>query len=1201
MAIGSSTGRGTGEAPRGIGQRTGPFRPFRAFTEGERNLFFGREAELHALGELFSSELQTAVVMGDSGVGKTSFLRAGVLPHFTGRGVSCLYMSGARLIDDIPAPGPAGALLLLDDLGAALYNPKRIDMLVSILRRVAQSKTTRVLFAIDDTSLHRLDPFEKVVGPIAAPGARLRLERFDEGRASDVLERTVLGGGAYFEAGLSREMAQDLCIDGPVSPCALQVVAGTAVALQLTTSRAFRRAGGAEALEWRYFEIAIAEAGGAPAARLVGDLAGQQGTRALERLAFGAGVDTPAAQRIAARLEAAGLVVSVDEGYRLSNEWVRSPLTVATGPLRGQQIEARLALRRAVAGGGLLGPASLARVRRHAGGLRPDEAVLVARSSRVTAAAMFLVFAVALALTAASYVRAGRSHYFDTAGFGPGAPVVVRLGKPGGLASRLPHGPAFHTVRTDTGFAAAALRGPLPEGALSGEWTEEIASALRPLPRSILALLTTGDAHRLAEVFEDPSGRVAALDALAAAGSGATAELELVRRGLEDEAEAVRRHAVQAAVAMEWRKPGSGAALLPRAWKDPSGAVRVLAASEVGRLPDAQAVPLFVAALAEDPLTRKAALDAIGARVERTPAAAAALAGALAGPAGHEAGALVQRVIGGAGAGADALVAALGRVALDVHAPEDARLEALRLLRLSPKPPDGLESIAGTQRLAAAVLPIFARKRPEEAAQKIADAMKGPPILRAGAAAAIGVLPRTADTPKLLKVLSYDNNVEVRAEASRAQVALGREALPLLMKDSKQGGAEVERAAVETIGAFAGKLGFSSAIAALELAAKGPRPATRKAAIEALGRLAADKPGPIAASLGRLSREKSPQVRADAASGLGDVLERGAKEAVAALRAQGKDPDPQTRAKAAEALGRARGPLAPLAAHALASLIDDADPSVRAAVAGALGALGAGANAEGAAVVQLLGDRDGGTRAAARRAAQVLGSATAPAGKAAIALDRVLLAGLPQASVPDRVEIAITAGKTGALGAVRVAAVRGLVGQKAVAQLARAARSTELEVRIAALEAIGEVGGVEARRVLEEALGEAEERVRIAAARGLGRLGADAAPALERMLHDPVRGVRDAAGMGLGRAWQGKKPEELFERLAIEDDADLRYAAALAIAGRGGADAQAVAQRLDAVAASGSSAVKLAARLARAYLGHAEEMAEFLRVLRDGA
>jgi HEAT repeat protein len=132
-------------------------------------------------------------------------------------------------------------------------------------------------------------------------------------------------------------------------------------------------------------------------------------------------------------------------------------------------------------------------------------------------------------------------------------------------------------------------------------------------------------------------------------------------------------------------------------------------------------------------------------------------------------------------------------------------------------------------------------------------------------------------------------------------------------------------------------------------------------------------------------------------------------------------------------------------------------------------------------------------------------------------------------------------------------------------------------------------------------MGEAEERVRIAAARGLGKIGADAAPALEVALHDPVRGVREAAAIGLGAAWQARKLEDLFDKLNVDDDADVRYAAALALARRGGGpEGSTVVSRLDVAAKTGAPAVRLAARLTRAYIGHADEMAEFLRVLRDG-
>src|SRR5262249_55532138 len=159
------------------------------------------------------------------------------------------------------------------------------------------------------------------------------------------------------------------------------------------------------------------------------------------------------------------------------------------------------------------------------------------------------------------------------------------------------------------------------------------------------------------------------------------------------------------------------------------------------------------------------------------------------------------RLIDGNGPSADAAAEAVTQVALDPKANEEVRLDALRMLRRRPKTPEALATIQGSNRVMAMAMPLLARAKPEGAEAKVAEAMKGPTMMRAAAAATIGLLPKTADTPRLLKVLEYDSAAEVRAEAVRSLPVLGREALPLLIKEAKGGGAEVEKAAVETLGA----------------------------------------------------------------------------------------------------------------------------------------------------------------------------------------------------------------------------------------------------------------------------------------------------------------------------------------------------------------------------------------------------------------
>jgi len=60
-----------------------PFPGLRAFTEDESELFFGRTPEVHALLDILSNNRFLAVI-GASGSGKSSLVRAGVLPKLAG-------------------------------------------------------------------------------------------------------------------------------------------------------------------------------------------------------------------------------------------------------------------------------------------------------------------------------------------------------------------------------------------------------------------------------------------------------------------------------------------------------------------------------------------------------------------------------------------------------------------------------------------------------------------------------------------------------------------------------------------------------------------------------------------------------------------------------------------------------------------------------------------------------------------------------------------------------------------------------------------------------------------------------------------------------------------------------------------------------------------------------------------------------------
>lgn len=71
------------ETPQPIALEAEPFQGLEAFDKSRAHLFFGREAETRALVELLRQE-SLVIVVGDSGSGKSSLVRAGVVPMFLG-------------------------------------------------------------------------------------------------------------------------------------------------------------------------------------------------------------------------------------------------------------------------------------------------------------------------------------------------------------------------------------------------------------------------------------------------------------------------------------------------------------------------------------------------------------------------------------------------------------------------------------------------------------------------------------------------------------------------------------------------------------------------------------------------------------------------------------------------------------------------------------------------------------------------------------------------------------------------------------------------------------------------------------------------------------------------------------------------------------------------------------------------------------
>jgi WD40 repeat protein len=260
LARGEDPGRGPRsrsgtEARSGATADERPYPGLSSFTEADAGRFFGRESEIAALWENLRRQHLLAVI-GPSGVGKTSFLRAGVVPqrpagwtavYFTpgagpvgalARALTALLRTDADAMADLvqgaldldPAAGDerllsavsrwtkkAGAALLVVDQFEELFtsNPKETqDRFAFLLGRLADEAGVHVLLSMRDDFLfrcaerpalapvfHDLTPLtppspESLRRALVEPAARLGVRFEDESLAAEMVAAVEKERGA---------------------------------------------------------------------------------------------------------------------------------------------------------------------------------------------------------------------------------------------------------------------------------------------------------------------------------------------------------------------------------------------------------------------------------------------------------------------------------------------------------------------------------------------------------------------------------------------------------------------------------------------------------------------------------------------------------------------------------------------------------------------------------------------------------------------------------------------------------------------------------------------------------------------------------------------------------------------------------------------------------------------------------------------
>jgi HEAT repeat protein len=1192
------------------------FRGFLPYDEGAGEAFHGRADEVARLMRLLAGEARVVVLSGPSGVGKTSLLRAGLIPALSRRGAQVVmigayedldgeivrgasrlgstpplpHQSSADYLARIARDSQNGLVLIFDHLEEALSDEvgRGADVGALLARVLDQGGSRmRVLLSVDEAFFARLDQLRDAGASAAlASSAWMTLPGLAQEQVSEVLERTAIQSGTFFESGLAGAVAADLCSAGRCRPLDLQMVARAIVDLRLSSVRKYQRSGGAAVLPALLLERVCEESGGRVARQAL-LAAAERGEITADDL----DARTPKARDAAAAalvaLKGRGLLRARTRGRREAFALAHPGLVPAVESFaiddRARAAEARRSLRRRLTAGERLRLPELWAVHRHLGGaLAPDEQVTFMRSARRAAlqAGVGAALVIAIFVALVSSMRRSYTLGFEPRDGGGAARVVVRLGRDSFLSflSTFPNHPRFGSVIADTGFAAAGLGADTAARITAGKatgtldasaaargavpaWLREVVNGLRPVPRGVAKALI-GDPDgvtALKQAFSDPLARRETLEALAVIGRGGAGEDEILAAALADSAPEIRRRGVEVAASID-RRQGNGAhgATLRSALGDKSADVRGAVLRETATLPAAEAAGILAVALRDpDPTFRKSAEAATTALAARAPgAAASALEPVLQSPDGgvRRAGLALLETI--AASDPAACAAPLRKVVADDKAPEEARVEALFILRRAGTPAADLRPLLeqavrpeASPRLRAAALPLYARLVTPEQAEEIARTeMKGSPAARAAGAAVWGTvaMSRPDLAAKPLKSLLYDPAAETRVEAARSFAYLKRDGLELVDKALKDGSAEVERAAIDSAVALAPINPYQVA-EMLGHATKFVRASVRKSIVEALAKIGETKPAAVVPPLAHALKDQDVGMRAAAANAFCALAQKNAAAASPYLRVAARDDRDEVRTAAAACLGELSEADPKGAARIAAELGDAPQAGVRVAAAEALGRLGAKArDLTVPALLKLVTDPERSVRVAAERSLGVVAEksagqqadadagATFFTGKRATDVERALGTALTLGDAHERRNVVGAAAKAGLVGVLRQASADG-----------------DESVRLEAVRAAGALGGG-ALEVVRGAVDDRANGVRAEATRilaGVSGAGArEVLPIFESMLRGGDKAAREAAVIGVGDlVGAGEAGARLLGEALSQRSEALRTAAARAL------------------------------------------------------
>lgn len=348
------------------------FRGLLPFQETDQAFFFGRETDIQTLfRRMTRPEFQFGILFGESGCGKTSLLKAGLVPKLWREGwvplVCRSYQDPLVALSEecrrqtqvlrLPHESPLAylnrasqemesPLIMIFDQFEEFFltfrDPRERHPFTDLVVEAYHSPATRVkfLFSIRSDFLYWINAefVERIPDPLLS--SRLyHLQNLNLDQAAEIIERSVAAGGLQFEPGLSRFIAQDLAIGETVLPSELQIVGDQLQHKHITSIQRYKQMGGKETLVHGFLEEVITASSDRTGIQLVlRSLISDENTRltlTLEGLASRLHYTQTHIQRLLRLLVQSRLVREIQEDepwrYELVHEYLIDKINRITG------------------------------------------------------------------------------------------------------------------------------------------------------------------------------------------------------------------------------------------------------------------------------------------------------------------------------------------------------------------------------------------------------------------------------------------------------------------------------------------------------------------------------------------------------------------------------------------------------------------------------------------------------------------------------------------------------------------------------------------------------------------------------------------------------------------------------------------------------------------------------------------------------